>query len=269
VVDDASRDAGCAGLEAASRGTARVRVMRLAERAGVPQARNAGVLAATGEVLFITDSHVRLERGWDRLALEAVAPQRVVAATIADPTSEFRGYGCSLVVPFMGTHWNRTRLEPGAPVQIPSCAGTLLTQDTFARIGGYDAGMHLYGAAEPEFGVRAWLSGAEVVAAPELRVWHRFKTRAEVDRLVREVRTAMVHNLARFGILYLSDAGVFQVLRLHAAQYPEQAPDAYRRLVAGDVWTRRAELQSRLVRSFAWFVERFRLRDQTGGEILV
>jgi GT2 family glycosyltransferase len=244
-----------------------VRVVRSEDRVGVPGARNLGARAASSDVLLITDSHVRLGDGWDRRVLAGVGPGRVIAATIADPTSKFRGHGCSLVVPFMGTHWNRDAVTAGTAVHIPSCAGTALTRELFDRIGGYDDGMWLYGGAEPEFGVRAWLTGAEVVADPELIVWHRFKSRAEIETLLVEVRTPMVHNLARFGLLYLSDAAALQVIRLHAGQYPEHVPAAYARLESSDVWRRRAALARSLPHDFAWFVKRFGLRNQAGGEI--
>jgi GT2 family glycosyltransferase len=215
----------------------------------------------------MTDSHVRLSSNWDRRVLAGVGPSRVVAATIADPTSKFRGHGCSLVVPFMGTHWNRDGMAAGAAVHIPSCAGTALTRELFERIGGYDDGMWLYGGAEPEFGVRAWLSGAEIVADPELIVWHRFKSRAEIETLLGEVRTAMVHNLTRFGVLYLSDAAALQVIRLHAGKYPEHAQEAFARLESSDVWSRRADLAQSLPRDFDWFIRHFGLRNQVGGDI--
>jgi hypothetical protein len=37
---------------------------------------------------------------------------------------------------------------------------------------------------------------------------------------------------------------------------------------ASDVWSRREELSRSLPRSFDWFVQRFDLKDQVGGDIL-
>src|SRR5918992_450441 len=62
IVDDASDDTqrpavrDVHGLD--------VTVVRSRERIGVPAARNAGVAAATGNVVFITDAHVSVSEGW-------------------------------------------------------------------------------------------------------------------------------------------------------------------------------------------------------------
>jgi GT2 family glycosyltransferase len=225
-------------------------------------------MIARGEVLFITDAHVQLSRGWDKCILETVTSRRIVAATITDSSSQFRGYGCKLVVPFMGTHWNRVPAAKGEFVQVASAAGTVVRRDLFWRIGGYDEGMTVYGAAEPEFSVRAWLCGAEIVSAKELQVQHRFKPAADRNTFLRRYRPCMVHNNLRFGLLYLSNLGVLQMMRHYSMTFPRHLPQACRMLDRSDVWERRSVLQKNLKRDFAWFVRRFKLRDQAGNAIL-
>jgi GT2 family glycosyltransferase len=200
--------------------------------------------------------------------LSSIQANRILAATIEDESRKFKGYGCSLVVPFMGTKWNRD--EPGtkAHVQIPSCAGTVVPRALFERIGGYDSGMVLYGGAEPEFGVRAWLAGFQVVALPQLRVCHRFKNDSERDRHIEEHRTCMVHNCLRFGLLYLSDLASLQMLRHFAMIFPEHMVEATRMIEESDVWQRREFLSNRLEHDFRWFINHFNLKDQIGSEIL-
>jgi glycosyltransferase involved in cell wall biosynthesis len=245
-----------------------VKVVRLPERAGVPGARNAGVAAATGDVVFITDAHVTVAEGWDAAIMDHICPRRILAGAVSDPTSAFRAYGCTLVVPFMGTRWLRRRPAALDEVQIPSSAATIVPRRLFGEVGGYDPGMRLYAAAEPEFGVRAWLAGAEVVALPELEVSHRFKERDALDRVLEGLRPSMVHNSLRFGLLYLSEAATLQMLRYYAFRYPAELPEAVAMLEESDVWERRDELGSLLHRDFDWFVDRFELKDQEGGEIL-
>jgi glycosyltransferase involved in cell wall biosynthesis len=267
IVDDASENDSCDRLTA-SRYRKFIKVLRLPNRAGVPCARNFGACAAKGEILFITDAHVNLCEGWDNHVLEHMRPNRVIAATIADPKSSFKGYGCRLVVPFMGTNWNRDIPQGVVAVQIAACPGTVLKNSLFQKIGGYDAGMIMYGAAEPEFSVRAWLTGAEVVSVPDLEVHHRFKNKSQRNRHVRELRSFMVHNCLRFGLLYLGRLASLQMMRHLTMTFPAHAKQAFFLLNESDIWDRKQFLVNTLRHDFNWYIERFDLKDQIGREIL-
>lgn len=245
-----------------------IKVSRLEQRHGVPRARNAAARLATAETLFVTDAHVRFPEGWDAMVLEHVRPDRVLAGAITEEHTPFVGYGCRLVVPFMGTYWNRDPVSGPTPVQIAACPATALPRALFQRLGGYDEGMRMYGAAEPEFSLRAWLHGAEVVLLPALRVEHRFKPKRERQEFMGEVRPFMVHNSLRFGLLYLSEAGCLQLLRYHARKFPNLFELAIRMVERSDVWQRRSALEKCQQRPFAWFVRRFGLLDQAGQAIL-
>ena len=142
----------------------------------------------------MTDAHVRFTRGWDATVLDHIAPDRVLAGAIVQANSDFVGYGCRLVVPFMGTYWNKRKVEHPTQVQIAACPATVMSRDLFDRLGGYDEGMVMYGAAEPEFSLRAWLGGAEILLLPDLLVEHRFKPQQERVAFVRGVREHMVAN---------------------------------------------------------------------------
>jgi len=272
IVDDASTDGCCSDLVYESKNLVApglaVRVYRFTEQVGVPIARNQGVRISRGEIVFITDAHVRFTSNWDSLVMQHISDDRILAATIVDPTSEFKGFGCDLVVPFMGTQWKKRSPGEVTPVQIASCAGTVLTRRLFDRIGGYDSGMIRYSGAEPEFSVRAWRSGAEIVSVPDLEVAHRFKPRGERERLLPSLSSLMVHNCLRFGTLHLSEPAILQMMRYFGLTYTEEFPVACRLLEESDVWERRGILAETLPYDFAWFVDRFDLRDQCGGKIL-
>lgn len=270
IVDDASEERLPPDLTTQAAG-ASVRVLRLEERAGVPGARNYGARAAKGDILFITDAHVTFSRGWDREVLNHLNDRRILAATICDTVSSFHGYGCSLIVPYMGTEWNREQALPGQPafVQIASAAGTVLTRELFERIGGYDSGMRLYGGAEPEFSIRAWLSGVEIVSIPSLQVLHRFKTKPEIERFLTDLKPHMLHNNLRFGLLYLGELAILQMLRYYTKLYPEYIQEAVQQVMTGDFRERRAALEAEHPYDFTWFVGRFGLRDQAGTDILL
>jgi glycosyltransferase involved in cell wall biosynthesis len=266
IADDASSDGCCRGIGSVARGVP-IRVVRTPRRLGVAGARNYGVEASRGDVIFMTDAHVAFNRGWDRIVARHIESKRILAATIVNSASVAKGFGCRLVVPYMGTHWNARSPGRLAPVQVASAAGTILTRAMFDRIGGYDDGMIIYGGAEPEFSLRAWLSGAEVVSVPQLEVGHRFKDRPQRDRFLQAHRSFLIHNNLRFGLLYLSDKGSLEMLRHFAMKFPRHIRKALRLVDSSDVWQRRRYLERTLPHRFGWFVEKFALKDQAGREI--
>jgi glycosyltransferase involved in cell wall biosynthesis len=273
IVDDASSDGTLERLRDAaprllSEPNIDIKVARQDQRAGVPRTRNHAAALATAEVLFITDSHVRICRGWDARIAENLRPNRIVAGGVTEENTPFVGYGCRLVVPFMGTYWNKERINRVMPVQIAACPATALHTSLFRELGGYDPGMRMYGAAEPEFSVRAWLHGAEIAIVPRLQVQHRFKPQGERERFIAEMRPYMVHNSIRFGLLYLSELGTLQLLRYYSRKFPGVFSAAMRMVDESDVFARRAELEQKRKHPFSWFVQRFNLKNQIGGEIL-
>jgi glycosyltransferase involved in cell wall biosynthesis len=268
IVDDASSDGSCQRLAAASREYAAcgvlLKVLRLAERMGIPCARNHGAAAARGDFLFITDAHVRFPDRWDAIALAHADDDVVLSASIADPGSGFTGYGCALDFPSMGTRW--ICAPPGASsfVPIAPCGGTVISSRLFWRVGGYDTLMPLYGSAEPELSVRLWLSGAKVKVVPELQIGHAFRPRADLLRFQDTIRGTLVHNALRFALLYLTRPLFLQVLRYHAALFATHTRAALQRLESDDVWWSRRELKRRLQHDFGWFVRKFDVRDPLG-----
>jgi hypothetical protein len=129
--------------------------------------------------------------------------------------------------------------------------------------------MRLYGGIEPEFSVRAWLSGAEIVSVPSLRMLHRFKTKPEIERFIGELKPHLLHNNLRFGLLYLGESASLQMIRHFAIMYPDEIGEAIRQVEASDVGKRRKFLETRLRHDFAWFVRRFGVKDQAGAEVWI
>jgi glycosyltransferase involved in cell wall biosynthesis len=267
VADDQSTDDSTTGLDDVVRRIPRARltVCRSGERLGVPRARNFGASKAAGDILFITDAHVRFSPGWDEHVLEHVRPKRVLATTITD--GDWSANGCVLAVPFMGTYWNYAKTKPLDEIQVAACPGTVLPRKLFDELGGYDEGMLYYAAAEPEFSVRAWLSGACVLALPQVRIEHRFKPKEENDEFMKGLRPYMVHNAIRFGMVYLDDELVLQQIRQHSLLFGEEAREGLKLVVASDIVEHREKLRASFTRDFAWFVQHFKLKDQAGREI--
>ncbi|MFF4155907.1 glycosyltransferase family 2 protein [Streptomyces sp. NPDC001678] len=245
----------------------RTTVIRSARHLGVGAARNLAARHARGRVLFVTDAHTRFSAGWDRAATRLLAPGRILSVTIADSTSDWRGHGCRLVVPYMGTRWNTTPPGPAPHVHVASSAGTVVERALFDRLGGYDEGMVHYGGFEPEFSVRAWRAGAEIVHTTDIEITHRFKPREEVTSFVGTARTSIVHNCLRFGTAHLPESMILQMVRLHALEFPEHIRAALALLEERGAWRRREELAATLPHDFAWFVRRFDLLDQIGRPV--
>ncbi len=272
IVDDASSDGCVENLISAmprllEEPRIDIRVCPLADQVGIYEARNQAAALAQADVLFMTDGHVEFSDGWDEVVLENIRSDRVIAATSTQAGTNFRAHGCRLLVPVMGTKWNREPIRGLTPVHVAACHATVLTRELFERLGGYDAGMLLYGAGEPEFSIRAWLHGAEVVAIDGLEVRHRFKQDRELSNFLSSVLPTWIHNCLRFGLLYLSERGCLQLLR-HYARISPYFETAIRMIDQSDVWERRGLLERQRVRSFEWFVHTHGLLNQAGGPII-
>jgi len=160
--------------------------------------------------------------------------------------------------------WLRTPAAYGGYVPLAPCTGTILTAQLFHQAGAYDTAMPVYGAAEPEFSVRLWLSGGEIVVLPELILQHRFRPAAERRPFLDAISLLQLHNYLRFGLLYLDEPRVVQMLQYYGREAPRFLEKALQRVWAGDVWQRRDLLLRNLPARFHSFVTRFGLRDAYG-----
>jgi glycosyltransferase involved in cell wall biosynthesis len=274
VVDDASTDGTVANLVSVlprllEEPNIEIRVEYLDERSGNYVARNRGAEVASADILFMTDGHVELSPGWDEVVLRAIRPRRVLAGATLQHGTGFRSHGCKLAIPRMGTVWNSSSNgDHVQKVQIAACHATVLTRELFNELGGYDTGMILYGGGEPEFSLRAWLQGAEVVSVPGLEVHHQFKTRDEFALFLNSIRHYWVHNCLRFAVLYRSEPGCAQVIEHYSRSFPPETQQALQLVDGSDVWERREWLEQRRRRSFDWFIGYFGVEDETGAQIL-
>jgi hypothetical protein len=267
IVDDASRDGCCSKIPSAltQNGTGvEIQVIRLETWSGIPYVRNIAASAARADILFITDANVRFPLRWDLPIRKHLHSNRVLCATIADMASKFRGYGCTLQIPSMGVHWLRSAAVYGGFVPVSPCGGTIITANLFRRLGGYDTGMPAYGAAEPEFSVRLWLSGSEIVSLPDLVLLHRFRPPLERNSFLQQIAPLQVHNYIRFGLLYLGERQLLQMLRHYAITAPLHFERALRQVVDGGVWARRERLERIMRFSFESYIRRFGIRDPMG-----
>ena len=263
VVDDASTDGSCAHL-AEQIGPApnfRVSVRRLDRWSGIPFSRNRGAEVASYPIFVITDANTIYPANWDAPIRQHFHPSRVLTGTIVDQETEARGYGLTLELPSMGVRWLATTQPFGGYVPVASCTCTVIDRQLFHYLGGYDETLPLYGAAEPEFSVRAWLSGYEIVNIPSLLVHHRF--RPLKDRILFQEANVRVllNNYLRFACYYLPQDELNRVVNYFAQIMGKSVEHCISELQDQGVWDRRLQLKTVHRKSFEWFAQRFKLTD--------
>jgi glycosyltransferase involved in cell wall biosynthesis len=262
VVDDASSDGCCDRLDRAFEGSrnARLVVRRLETWSGIPFARNRAAEAAAHPVYLICDGAAYFPPSWDLAIWRHIRPDTLLAATIFDLHSDFEGHGCHLLLPSMGLAWRKDD-GGGAPHAVPvaACTGTVVDRAIFHQLGGYDETLPLYGAAEPELSVRAWLGGYAVVNAPDLRIGHRFRPPGAVGAFWQANRPRLIANYLRFATYYLPEPWL-AVAWDHYRQSDGATVGTFER--SGEYASARARrdtLARALPRDFAWFAAAFRL----------
>jgi glycosyltransferase involved in cell wall biosynthesis len=264
IVDDASTEdhasRSVAGFHAPGRNVF-VNVVRLPQWSGIPYARNTGASLATADLLFITDANVLFPRCWDRFlrhpSADARSGRRVRCAAIADLDSSFTGYGCALQLPSLGVGWLTSPRAWGGYVPVAPCSSTVISSALFRELGGYDTAMPLYGAAEPEFSVRLWLSGAEIVSVPSLVLKHWFRPVAHHTAFLVRHEELLTRNYLRFALLYLQDDLLTRVLHHYASARPKVFAKALSAVATRQTWERRNALQNNLRYSFADYLRIF------------
>jgi glycosyltransferase involved in cell wall biosynthesis len=259
IVDDASEDDACAALAAWSDTAAGVllRVRRLHAWSGIPFARNRGAEVATGDVFLITDGNTVFPADWDVTLMRRFRPEALWTSRIQDVASPFAGYGCQLEFPSMGVHWITSPDAYGGRVPISPCTFTAISRELFHEIGGYNESLPLYGAAEPEFSVRAWRLGHEIHVIPELVIGHHFRAPSRHRRFIESISPTLVANCLGFAGLHLPVHLQDLVLR----HYRHRQPDEFDAWAATAERLRRDDARARLsrqcTRDFEWFAREF------------
>jgi hypothetical protein len=173
--------------------------------------------------------------------------------------SSFRGYGCNLMLPSMGVSWITTPGAFGGYVPVAACTGTVIGRDLFFRLGGYDESLPLYGAAEPEFSVRAWLGGCEIVNVSELLVGHRFRPKPQYRRFIDTNSLTLIKNYIRFACYYLPEDILIRSFEHYLRVIPANFHLVLRELGEQGVWAHRTFLKASLPRPFHWLAQKFAL----------
>jgi GT2 family glycosyltransferase len=139
---------------------------------GLSRARNAGIAAASHDVLVFTDDDVLVERDWLRRLVEALLAEQGRAAV----TGTVRPVEAEGFVP-SGTYRTRPETFSGRLFADPLFSGNMaIRRKAFEEIGLFDerlgAGSDFPGAEDNDFGYRLLEAGYEIAFAPGPVVHH-------------------------------------------------------------------------------------------------
>lgn len=201
VVDNASRDGGRTRAVAEAAGVTYIRE----DRPGLDIARNAGVRAATGEIILFTDDDVRLHPRWaERMARALDAEAGVWAVTglvlpaeLATPAQlhfeRHWAFGRGYQPVDYGRDFFASDRWHGCPAwEIGAGASMGFVRQTFSRVGLFDERLDVGAAGcsgDSEFWHRVLTHGLACRYEPSAVAYHYH--RREFDGLARQIRAYM------------------------------------------------------------------------------
>lgn len=167
IVDDGSSDDTASLAESFG-----VRVARLGQNRGAASAKNLGARAATGDLLFFTDSDIVVQPDViRRLSVDFCDDERDGVIGLLDEAIPVSNFASQFKNLWMNFTYTRLAHLPRVGLFYTSVAA--IRRDTFLQAGGFDE--HYRGASiaeDTEFGQRAWGQGVRIALDGELQVVH-------------------------------------------------------------------------------------------------
>jgi GT2 family glycosyltransferase len=160
----------------------------------------------------------------------------------------------------MGVQWIPSYGTFGGEVPVAACTCTAIEAALFRRLGGYDEMFPLYGAAEPEFSVRAWLSGFQVLNLPDLHVYHRFRFKSDREQFEAQNNLVLLRNYLTFACCYLPEPLLPRAFHYFSLVLGHHLRTFLADLEVSGIWGRRSQIKQSLPRSFDWYIDRFALK---------
>ncbi|KAI1728985.1 glycosyl transferase family 2 domain-containing protein [Ditylenchus destructor] len=172
----------------------KVRIVRKTERQGLIRAKLAGAIEAKGEVVVFLDSHCEANHGWLEPMLQRISEKRtaIVCPSIDFISATNLAYSGGERINSVGGFWwsLHFRWDPipqkildsrkfeTDPIPSPTMAGGLLAANRkyFLEVGGYDAGMDIWGGENLEISFRVWMCGGSIEFIPCSHVGHIFRS---------------------------------------------------------------------------------------------
>ncbi|XP_019361643.1 PREDICTED: polypeptide N-acetylgalactosaminyltransferase 10 [Gavialis gangeticus] len=234
-----------------------VRILRTKKREGLIRTRMLGASVAVGDVITFLDSHCEANVNWLPPLLDRIARNRktIVCPMIDVIDHDHFGYETQAGDAMRGAfdwemYYKRIPIppelqkpDPSDPFESPVMAGGLFAVDRkwFWELGGYDAGLEIWGGEQYEISFKVWMCGGRMEDIPCSRVGHIY--RKYVPYKV-PTGVSLARNLKRVAEVWMDEY----------AEYIYQRRPEYRHLSAGDVAAQK-ELRSNLnCKSFKWFM---------------
>nr|XP_026491590.1 N-acetylgalactosaminyltransferase 6 [Vanessa tameamea] len=234
----------------------KVKVIRLENRSGLIAARLAGAKQASADVLVFLDSHTEANVNWLPPLLEPIAMNyRTVVCPFIDvvafDTFEYRAQDEGARGAFdWELFYKRLPVLPQdlqhmpEPFESPVMAGGLfaISRVFFWKLGGYDAGLDIWGGEQYELSFKIWQCGGRMLDAPCSRVGHIYR------------KFAPFPNPGHGDFVGRNYRRVAEVWMDEYAQYLYRRRPHYLRIEPGDLTQQKALRQKLHCKSFRWFM---------------
>ena len=228
-----------------------IKIVRNKTNKGVAYSRNKACHIAEGEIFFISDSHVRISKGWDQALKQFIGDKHILTFTVRslhDGKADL--FGSSFIYPSLGTLWNRHQIFMDNLCHVACFPATAITRKAFYDIGCLDEGFKLYGAIEPEFSIRAWLFGYLIVHSSAITVWHRFKEDESRINFLKAMDFDFHYNYIRLGFLYGDHIHQAKMLGHWRNKFPSKFDFVIAKIDFDEITRRRKWLEERSILTF-------------------
>ena len=157
---------------------------------GLRVAENIAVNGANGKYLFFVDSHCFMSDGWDEKMKASCEPNRIITTTFGKYDEREGKLGLCYLDNRLDTIWQ----VPYRPNQLeePTMAfigcSWMIRKEYFYYLGGHDESLGAYGALGPEWSLKCWLTGGELLIRTDVVCSHLFreKTPYKIDVNVKK-----------------------------------------------------------------------------------
>jgi len=237
----------------------KVMIQRIPQRTGLINARIVGAAAATGDVFLFLDSHCEPNTNWLPPLLEPIAENyRVATCPFIDSvdhiTFEYSAQDDGQRGAFdWQLYYKRIPLlledykYPTKPFRSPVMAGGLfaISAKFYRELGGYDAGIVIWGGEQYELSFKIWQCGGELLDVPCSRVGHVYRGPQDPKPPARS-DDFLHRNYMRMAEVWMDE---------YKEHVYKRDAEAYAKIDPGDLTHLKALRQNLECKSFKWFIE--------------
>jgi hypothetical protein len=158
-------------------------IFHIPEPMSPPAARNLGVAAGDGEVIFCFDNHIKVYEGFFNHVLNTLQETgcaSVHGKMLSRYDAAYYHYKLTLEKNFWGSNWNIPHGDGATPYRIAhgNHGAFAVRRSVWEAVGGYWDGFEGYGAEEPEFNLKLALLDHASYLNPLATHWHHFAKRS-------------------------------------------------------------------------------------------